>query len=132
MRRILVEHARTRSAAKRGGLHIRVECHENVPDPAAEFASVVHLDRTLKRLAAIDERLSRVVELRYFGGLSVEETADVAFIFENTKRVAVHFVFTTAHVSIVWLILLNLALGAVGGILLAQLERRRRRTRTAQ
>jgi len=56
----------------------------------------------------------------------------VAFIFENTKHVAVHFVLFTTHVSIVWLILLNLALGAVGGILLAQLERRRRRRRAAQ
>ncbi|HLY93370.1 MAG TPA: lipopolysaccharide assembly protein LapA domain-containing protein [Gaiellaceae bacterium] len=56
----------------------------------------------------------------------------VAFIFENTKHVAVHFVVFTTHVSIVWLILLNLVLGAVGGILLAQLERRRRRRRAAQ
>ena len=55
----------------------------------------------------------------------------VAFIFENTKHVAVHFVFFTTHTSIVWLILLNLVLGAVGGILLAQLERRRRRRRAA-
>lgn len=55
----------------------------------------------------------------------------VAFIFENTKHVAVHFVFVTTHVSIVWLILLNLVLGAIGGILLAQLERRRRRRGSA-
>ena len=53
----------------------------------------------------------------------------VAFIAENTKHVPVHFVLYTTHVSIVWLILLILVLGAVGGILLAQLERRRRRRR---
>ena len=56
----------------------------------------------------------------------------VAFIFENTKHAAVHFVFFTTHVSIVWLILLNLVLGVIGGTLLAQLERRRRRRRAAQ
>ena len=56
----------------------------------------------------------------------------VAFIFENTKHVPVHFVVYTTHVSIVWLILLIFVLGAVGGILLAQLERRRRRRRASQ
>jgi uncharacterized integral membrane protein len=51
----------------------------------------------------------------------------IAFILENGKHVAVHFVFATTRVSIVWLILLSLALGALGGILAAQLDRRRRR-----
>ena len=51
----------------------------------------------------------------------------IAFILENGKHVSVHFVFVTTRVSIVWLILLSLALGAIGGILLSQLERRRRR-----
>ncbi|HXR12994.1 MAG TPA: LapA family protein [Gaiellaceae bacterium] len=50
----------------------------------------------------------------------------IAFILENGKHVTVHYVFATTRVSIVWLILLCLALGAVGGILLAQLDRRRR------
>ena len=53
----------------------------------------------------------------------------IAFILENGKHVSVHFVFATTKVSIVWLILLSLALGAIGGILLSQLERRRRRRR---
>jgi uncharacterized integral membrane protein len=53
----------------------------------------------------------------------------IAFILENGNHVAVHFVFATTRVSIVWLILLSLALGAVGGILLAQLDRRRRARR---
>jgi len=53
----------------------------------------------------------------------------IAFILENGKHVAVHFVFATTRVSIVWLSLLSLALGAVGGILLAQLDRRRRARR---
>ncbi len=53
----------------------------------------------------------------------------IAFILQNGKHVSVHFVFTTTRVSIVWLILLSLALGAIGGILLAQLDRRRRADR---
>jgi uncharacterized integral membrane protein len=51
----------------------------------------------------------------------------VAFVLENRKAVNLHFVFATASVSLVWLILLSLGIGIVGGILLAQLERRRRR-----
>ena len=53
----------------------------------------------------------------------------IAFVLENRKAVNVHFVFATASVSLVWLILLSLAIGLIGGILLAQLERRRRRRR---
>jgi uncharacterized integral membrane protein len=56
----------------------------------------------------------------------------IAFILENGKHVSVHFVFATTRVSIVWLILLSLALGAIGGILLSQLERRRRRLRRGE
>jgi uncharacterized integral membrane protein len=51
----------------------------------------------------------------------------IGFILENGKQVSVHFVFVTARVSLVWLILVALAVGLLGGILLAQLERRRRR-----
>jgi uncharacterized integral membrane protein len=51
----------------------------------------------------------------------------VGFVIENKRSVNLHFVFVTASVSLVWLILLSLALGLAGGILLAQLERRRRR-----
>ena len=50
----------------------------------------------------------------------------IAFIIENSKHVSVHFIFTTTRVSIVWLVLLCLALGAVGGMLISQLDRRRR------
>jgi uncharacterized integral membrane protein len=56
----------------------------------------------------------------------------IAFVLENRKAVSLHFVFATANVSLVWLILLSLAVGFVVGILLSQLERRRRRRRTAQ
>lgn len=56
----------------------------------------------------------------------------VAFVLENRKSVSLHFVFHTATVSLVWVILLNLAIGFVVGIVLSQLERRRRRRRAAQ
>jgi uncharacterized integral membrane protein len=55
----------------------------------------------------------------------------IAFVLENRKSVSIHFVFVTARVSLVWLILLSLAVGFVVGILLSQLERRRRRRRPA-
>ena len=54
-------------------------------------------------------------------------TYAITFILENRKQVSVHFVLVTARVSLVWLILLSLGVGLLGGILLAQLERRRRR-----
>jgi uncharacterized integral membrane protein len=56
----------------------------------------------------------------------------IAFVLENRKSVSLHFVFVTADVSLVWLVLLALAVGFVVGVLLSQLERRRRRRRTAQ
>jgi len=55
----------------------------------------------------------------------------IAFVLENRKSISVHFVFVTAAVSLVWLILLSLAVGFVVGILLSQLERRRRRRRAS-
>jgi uncharacterized integral membrane protein len=56
----------------------------------------------------------------------------IAFVLENRSSVHIHFVFATTSVSLIWLVLLALALGVAGGILLAQLDRRRRRRRTAQ
>jgi len=56
----------------------------------------------------------------------------IAFVIENGKGVHIHFVFGTTKVSLIWVILLSLALGLIGGILLAQLERRRRRRGAAQ
>jgi RNA polymerase sigma factor (TIGR02999 family) len=84
MRQILVEYARGRAAAKRGGDLTRVELDEAAlvsDEPAAEM---VALDEALKELAEFDERLARVVELRFFGGLSVEESAEVLGVHPNT------------------------------------------------
>ncbi len=85
MRHILVDHARARSAGKRGGpqLH-RLSLDETrvaVEDRAAEL---VALDEALKSLAEIDPRKSRVVEMRFFGGLSVEETACALGVSDKT------------------------------------------------
>ena len=77
MRRILVDHARARHARKRGGPDTRVTFDEALVvtnEPRQDF---VALDEALDMLATFDPRKSRVIELRFFGGLSVEETASV-------------------------------------------------------
>ena len=84
MRRILVDHARTRHARKRGGDATQVTFDEGLVvsnEPREDF---VALDDALEALATFDERKSRVVELRFFGGLSVEETASVLKVSPDT------------------------------------------------
>ena len=76
MRRILVDHARSRGYAKRGGGALKVSFDEAVIGAEERGAELIALDDALTDLAAIDPRKSQVVELRYFGGLSVEETAE--------------------------------------------------------
>ena len=84
MRRILVDHARRRNMHKRSGQWLRVSFADHaLPGPTADF-DVLALDELLVRLAAFDARKSRVVELRYFGGLSLEETASVLDIAPRT------------------------------------------------
>jgi RNA polymerase sigma-70 factor (ECF subfamily) len=77
MRRILVDHARARDYRKRGGGAQRVELGEEAAVAAAPDTDIVALDEALQELARLDPRKARTVELRYFGGLSVEETAEV-------------------------------------------------------
>jgi RNA polymerase sigma factor (TIGR02999 family) len=77
MRRILVDFARARQRAKRGGGAQRVTLDEGVAVAGERDVDLVALDEALDRLAAEDPRKGRVVELRFFGGLSVEETAEV-------------------------------------------------------
>ena len=83
MRRILVDAARSRAATKRGGQVDRAEHStainlDRLPDPASEIsAQVCALDEALNMLAQIDPRRAHVIELRFFGGLTVEETAQV-------------------------------------------------------
>jgi RNA polymerase sigma-70 factor, ECF subfamily len=75
MRRVLVDLARSRGAHKRGGGAVRVTFDEAAIGGVAPDADVIRLDDALKALAALDERKSRVVELRFFGGLTADETA---------------------------------------------------------
>ncbi len=86
MRRILVDHARTRNRAKRGGSYIRVSLNEESALATAKDLDIVALDQALDRLAEIDPQQSRVVELRYFSGLNVEETAEVLSISPATVK----------------------------------------------
>ncbi len=86
IRRILVDHARCRGYAKRGGNAERVPLDEALLGAQARGIEVLALDETLESLAKIDGRKARVVELRYFGGLSVEETADFLGISPETVK----------------------------------------------
>jgi RNA polymerase sigma-70 factor, ECF subfamily len=94
MRRILIDHARGRDAIKRGGEHDKVTISEEIlesatPEGTAGRTSevdVIALDDALARLTAIDEQQGRIVELRFFGGLTVEETAQVLGISPATVK----------------------------------------------
>jgi RNA polymerase sigma factor (TIGR02999 family) len=89
MRQILVQRARARNAAKRGGDPQRITLDEQLlPDRAGGQTNIdiIALDAALERLAALDARQARIVELRYFGGLSVEEAADVLDISPATVK----------------------------------------------
>ena len=77
MRRILLNWARDQQRQKRGGGAIQVSLSEVAAVPLIKGADLIALDEALERLNMTDERKARVVELRYFGGLSVEETAEV-------------------------------------------------------
>ena len=84
MRRILIDYARNRRYAKRGGGALKVSLDEAAMQSQERAVELVALDEALQNLAAIDPRRSQVVELRFFGGLSIEETAEVLKISRNT------------------------------------------------
>ena len=84
IRRIVVNHARHRGCAKRGGDAVRVPLTEALLGTRARGVDVLTLDEALASLSKVDPRKGRVVELRYFGGLSVEETAEVLRISPET------------------------------------------------
>lgn len=86
VRRILVDHARRRGFTKRGGNALRVPLEEALVAAEARGIEVLALDRALEALGRIDARKSRVVELRYFGGLSIQETAEVLDISTDTAK----------------------------------------------
>ena len=97
MRRILVDFARSRQYQKRGGGAQRVSFDEALTVSPERGLDVVALDDALQTLAAVDARKSEVVEMRFFGGLSVEETAEAL-------HVSVHTVMRDWNMAKVWLL----------------------------
>lgn len=86
MRQILVDHARHRLAAKRGAGARGITLETNVALPQKPEVDLIALDDGLNRLASLDPQQSRVVELRFFGGLSIEETSEVLGISPATVK----------------------------------------------
>lgn len=86
MRRILVDHARARHAVKRGEGWTTVSIEQFSPAEEDSRADVLALDEALKRLAILDLRQSKVVELRFFGGMSEEESAQVLGVSARTVK----------------------------------------------
>ena len=86
MRRILIDHARAQQADKRGGEFQKLSLDENIDVSGARADELVALDEALERLAELDAQKSRIVELRFFGGLSVEETAEVLGVSAPTVK----------------------------------------------
>ncbi len=86
MRRVLIDHARSKRRVKRGGLQQKVSLEDVVIAAEEQSYDLVALDAALDRLAKVDARQSRIVELRFFGGLSVEQTAEVLAISPKTVK----------------------------------------------
>ncbi|HEX6624625.1 MAG TPA: sigma-70 family RNA polymerase sigma factor [Pyrinomonadaceae bacterium] len=86
MRRILVDHARAHNAEKRGHDFQKLSIDENIDKAVERSAELLALDDALRELAEIDPQKARLVELRYFGGLSVEETAEVLGVSAPTVK----------------------------------------------
>ena len=88
MRRILVDHARSRHRDKRGGNaeNLPLEAAEFATSPSAPSVDLIALDEALTRLARLDQRQSRIVELRFFSGMSVEETAEALAVSPATVK----------------------------------------------
>jgi RNA polymerase sigma factor (TIGR02999 family) len=83
---VLVDHARSRKAEKRGSGNVAVTFDEALEVAATQALDVVSLDSALETLAALDPRQARIVELRFFGGLTVEETAEVVALSPATIK----------------------------------------------
>jgi RNA polymerase sigma factor (TIGR02999 family) len=86
MRRVLVDHARNRGAEKRGGAIARIPLDESLVFSEDQLAQLIEIDLALARLQKREPRACRVVELRFFGGLTVEETAEVLRMSPRTVK----------------------------------------------
>ncbi len=84
MRRIMVDHARRRHAVKRGAGGVKVTLDETALVTESRAAELLALDEALQNLAAFDPRMSQIVEMRYFGGLTIDEIAEVLKVHPNT------------------------------------------------
>lgn len=84
MRRIMVDHARQRQAQKRGGGAFKITLDDSLVSAEMRSAELLALDEAMEKLAAFDKRKADVVEMRYFGGLTMEEIAEVLKIHVNT------------------------------------------------
>ena len=86
MRHILVDYARSKHSRKRGGWQEKVTLDDSTAVSSPDSNELVHLDDALKQLAALDKRKAKVVELKYFGGLTTEEIAEVLKISPETVK----------------------------------------------
>jgi len=86
MRRILVDHARKKSARKRGGGEVRITFLDNIPASALQEQDLLAVHEALRKLAELSERQARIMDMRFFAGLSVQETAQVLGISERTVK----------------------------------------------
>lgn len=86
MRRLLVDYARARNAEKRGGERVRVDIEHADPSQSTRIVDILEIDELLSRLAASDPRMARIVELRFFGGLTNAEIALALGVHERTVK----------------------------------------------
>jgi RNA polymerase sigma factor (TIGR02999 family) len=88
MRRILIEEARRRQSLKRGGEFAKVELIESVSEaePVADYVELLAVSEALDKLAAVDAEAARLVKLRYFAGLTIEEAADAMGVSPRTAK----------------------------------------------
>jgi RNA polymerase sigma factor (TIGR02999 family) len=86
MRRILVDHARKKLARKRGGGDVKITLMDNIPASALKEQDLLAVHEALKKLAELSERQARIMDMRFFAGLSVEETARILGISERTVK----------------------------------------------
>jgi RNA polymerase sigma-70 factor (ECF subfamily) len=84
MRHILIDHARAQQAEKRGGGWTRISLHDDVSPSDGSIVDVIALDDALRTLAELDERQAKIVELRFFGGLTVDEVGEVLSVSRST------------------------------------------------
>ncbi len=98
MRQVLVDHARKRSADKRGGLLQRVTLHEDIASELAQSEfDLLDLHDAVEKLSSLDESLGRIIELRFFGGLTLDETAAVMGV--SRRKVAKDWAFARVWLS---------------------------------